>query len=257
MRLYIENISKVYKRRTSAFKWVDIPALKNISYEFDEGTIYGVIGPSGSGKTTLANISVLYDRPDSGSVYYGNKEVTRMKPADLKSYAGIVRYVFQDPYTSLEPLRTVGWHIDTAAQSIHIVQEEAWKIATYLGMPESRYRDSIVEDLSGGQRQRLAFIIAMIADPAIIILDEPFSMLDSYNSMFLLNYLRMNKKGRVIIYIDQNIGKVLYVADRILVMDNGSIVEDQELSGILSTPSHETTKKLLKSYRKIYDGLLK
>ncbi|MGC8608985.1 MAG: ABC transporter ATP-binding protein [Thermoplasmata archaeon] len=253
MPIRIAELSKTYKKKVSALKWINVHALNRISYEFTEGTVYGIIGLSGSGKSTLASVLIGYDEPDSGSIFYENTDVTNKRDKDMKKYSTYIRNVFQDPYSSLNPVQTVEWHLKNTLKYNAIEKSSSYieNISGRFGLPVSVYGKRFVETLSGGERQRLSFLIATIAEPHAIVLDEPFSMIDSVNSMYLLNYLKSEKNGRIIIYIDQNVGRVLYTADRIIVMDSGRFVEDAETERIINDPKTEYTKSILKSYYEI------
>ncbi len=253
MSLKIVDVTKTYKKRISALKWVNVPALDKVSYEFLSGNIYGIIGMSGSGKSTLAKILVKFDRPDSGSIFYDGRDVSRLGNEQMRKYSIYIRNVFQDPYSSLNPLQSVEWHIqNTAAYNyLGISDGDLERISIEFGIPLHEFGKRYVETLSGGERQRLAFAIAMIANPDVIVLDEPFSMIDSINSMYLLNKLKSEAKKKTVIYIDQNVGRVLYIASRIIVLDAGKIVEEGKTSDIIERPESGCARSLLWSYREM------
>ncbi len=156
MSLKIVDVTKTYKKRVSALKWVDIPALDRVSYEFLPGNIYGIIGMSGSGKSTLANILVKFYRPDSGSVFYEGRDVSGLGNEQMRKYSTYIRNVFQDPYSSLNPLQSVEWHLkNTAAyNSLGIQDRDLERISAEFGIPLHEFGKRYVETLSGGERHQ-------------------------------------------------------------------------------------------------------
>ena len=240
----LKGIKKQYKLKSSPLKYRDYYALDNISTIFRDNIISGITGSSGSGKTTLANIISGYDRDYSGEILYdGSREKDQ----------NFIRYVFQDPYISMNPVKTVEWHISTAAEINHVKIEKATEKLEMAGMDYSAFRSRYVNSLSGGELQKLALAISLIPDPNFIVLDEAFSMMDSINLFAILTSMKELKKTVSLIYIDHDINRVSFVSDYIYIMNCGKIIEENYTEKIMENPEHEYTKELIKyspDYRK-------
>ncbi|EQB71282.1 MAG: oligopeptide ABC transporter Dpp1, ATP binding protein [Ferroplasma sp. Type II] len=240
----LNGIKKQYKLKSSALKYRDYYALDNISTVFRDNIISGITGSSGSGKTTLANIISGYDRDYSGEIFYNGRR---------EKNQNFIRYVFQDPYISMNPVKTVEWHISTAAEINHVKIEKAIEKLEMTGMDYSTFRSRYVNSLSGGELQKLALAISLIPDPNFIVLDEAFSMMDSINLFAVLTFLKELKKTVSIIYIDHDINRVSFVSDYIYIMNCGKIIEENYTEKIMEDPEDEYTEELIKyspDYRK-------
>lgn len=233
----LENITKEYKVNVGRFKYKDTYALDDITTKFTDNKINGITGSSGSGKTTLANIISGYDKDYSGKVLYDNK---------TEKDSNYIRYVFQDPYISLNSMETVAWHISTAAELNNVDIETAVNKFSIIGIDYDDYKDKQIITLSGGERQKLAFAISLIPSPKYIILDEAFSMLDSINLFFMLSSLKSIKKDTSVIYIDHDINRVSFVSDYIYIMNEGKIIEENYTDRIINSPQKDYTKDLIK-----------
>ena len=240
----LKGIKKQYKLKSSPLKYRDYYALDNISTVFHDNIISGITGSSGSGKTTLANIISGYDRDYSGEILYdGSQEKDQ----------NFIRYVFQDPYISMNPVKTVEWHISTAAEINHVKIEKASEKLEMAGMDYSAFRSRYVNSLSGGELQKLALAISLIPDPNFIVLDEAFSMMDSINLFAILTSMKELKKTVSLIYIDHDINRVSFVSDYIYIMNCGKIIEENYTEKIMEDPEDEYTGELIKyspDYRK-------
>ncbi|EQB72430.1 MAG: ATP-binding cassette domain-containing protein [Candidatus Thermoplasmatota archaeon] len=240
----LKGIKKQYKLKSSPLKYRDYYALDNISTIFRDNIISGITGSSGSGKTTLANIISGYDRDYSGEILYdGSREKDQ----------NFIRYVFQDPYISMNPVKTVEWHISTAAEINHVKIEKATEKLEMAGMDYSAFRSRYVNSLSGGELQKLALAISLIPDPNFIVLDEAFSMMDSINLFAILTSMKELKKTVSLIYIDHDINRVSFVSDYIYIMNCGKIIEENYTEKIMEDPEDEYTGELIKyspDYRK-------
>ncbi len=240
----LKGIKKQYKLKSSPLKYRDYYALDNISTIFRDNIISGITGSSGSGKTTLANIISGYDRDYSGEILYdGSQEKDQ----------NFIRYVFQDPYISMNPVKTVEWHISTAAEINHVKIEKASEKLEMAGMDYSAFRSRYVNSLSGGELQKLALAISLIPDPNFIVLDEAFSMMDSINLFAILTSMKELKKTVSLIYIDHDINRVSFVSDYIYIMNCGKIIEENYTEKIMEDPEDEYTGELIKyspDYRK-------
>ena len=240
----LKGIKKQYKLKSSPLKYRDYYALDNISTIFRDNIISGITGSSGSGKTTLANIISGYDRDYSGEIFYNGRR---------EKNQNFIRYVFQDPYISMNPVKTVEWHISTAAEINHVKIEKAIEKLEMAGMDYSAFRSRYVNSLSGGELQKLALAISLIPDPNFIVLDEAFSMMDSINLFAILTSMKELKKTVSLIYIDHDINRVSFVSDYIYIMNCGKIIEENYTEKIMEDPEDEYTGELIKyspDYRK-------
>ncbi len=240
----LKGIKKQYKLKSSPLKYRDYYALDNISTVFRDNIISGITGSSGSGKTTLANIISGYDRDYSGEIFYDGRR---------EKIQNFIRYVFQDPYISMNPVKTVEWHISTAAEINHVKIEKATEKLEIAGMDYSAFRSRYANSLSGGELQKLALAISLIPDPNFIVLDEAFSMMDSINLFAILTFLKELKKTVSLIYIDHDINRVSFVSDYIYIMNCGKIIEENYTEKIMEDPEDEYTGELIKyspDYRK-------
>ncbi|WP_297217067.1 ABC transporter ATP-binding protein [Thermoplasma sp.] len=241
-----EGINKTYLDRTSMMRWKRRDIIKNFSYDFISGVIYGIIGASGSGKTTLANILSGFDKPDSGSLLYFGK------PAGHSNKK--IRNIFQDTFKFLNPLNSINWYIESVSKIIsdrRIMEELLYTV----GLDPKKFGTMEVEKLSGGQRQRLAFAMVVSQNPDILILDEPFSMIDPPNSMVLFSVLKKYLKGSTVIYIDHNLDRVAYLCDHVIAFDHGNIIEDGDTYSIFRKPKTEYVRKLMDASRSISSRL--
>lgn len=233
--IQLKNISRSYKLKTGNVRYDDFFALNNINVTFSDHMINGITGSSGSGKTTLANVIVGYDKEYSGQVLYGNNKD--------QNY---VRYVFQDPYVSMNPVKTVSWHIETACSINRADVDQAVEKTKEIGLDYNKYRDRYIHSMSGGELQKLALTISLISDPSFVVLDEAFSMMDSITLFETLNYLKNLKTKISVIYIDHDIQRLAFASDRIFVMEKGQIVEEDYTESIMERPQKQYTKDLIK-----------
>jgi peptide/nickel transport system ATP-binding protein len=235
--IQLKHIKKKYKIKSRPLKYNDFYALNDISTVFRDNIISGITGSSGSGKTTLANIIAGYDKDYTGSVLYDGQTEKDFK---------FIRYVFQDPYISMNSVKTVEWHLATAAGINNVDMSGAIDKLNMAGLDYNDYGGRYVNSLSGGEMQKLALCISMIPEPKFIVLDEAFSMMDSITLFNTLNFLKTLKKTRSIIYIDHDINRVSFTADYIYIMNRGVIIEENSTEKIMKDPREEYTGELIK-----------
>lgn len=250
----IKSINKTYSLRTGLFKSASqIKAVTDASFEVRSGETLAIVGESGSGKSTLAKIMNGLETPDSGSVHFGEK---RVQDLSLKDRARLVQPIFQDPYSTLNPKHTIGYIIsrplivhglaggDLKSKVLETMEQAGLSAEFYHRFPNQ---------LSGGQRQRVAIARAIILRPSILICDEPTSALDvsiQEQILDLLNDLQ-RKYGMTLILISHDMAVVGYLADRVLVMLNGKIIEFGNAKNVLETPSTAYTQKLMNSVYRV------
>ena len=236
-------------------------AIRGISLDLYKGESLAIVGESGSGKSVFCkNFMGLLDNNgwvDSGSIEYKGMDLAKFKGEKdwIKIRGKEIAMVMQDPMTSLNPLKTVGWQIEEALKLHQNLKGEAAKqkaieILADVGIPEpARRYTQYPHEFSGGMRQRVVIAIAMACNPQILICDEPTTALDVTIQAQILDLIRaLQKKYQLTtIYITHDLGVVANVADRIAVMYAGDIVEIGNCDEVFYDPKHPYTWALLSS----------
>ena len=228
----------------------EIKAVDNVTLRVPKGETLGLVGESGCGKSTLAKMLLGLLAPSSGNVLLNGKEID---PPQRHARARTIQPIFQDPYSSLNPRRTVAeivgvplrlHRVGTRAQQQRTVREALDRV----GMPE-RTHQQYPNQLSGGQRQRVAIARALVLRPEILVCDEPTSALDVSVQAQILNLLMDLKAefGLTYFFISHDLAVVEHLVDRVAVMHRGAIVELGTREQIFSQPEHPYTRSLLAS----------
>ena len=251
----IEDVCKIYRAKGSFFgtRKKDVVALDRVSLTIPRGEIFGLVGESGSGKTTLGRLLIGLEETDSGKMYLDGDEVTRLKGKELKKFRRKVQMIFQDPYQSLNPQRSV---FETVSEPLRIHKlglgsdkyEKARQALKSVGLsPPDDFLHRYPHRLSGGQRQRVAIARAMILDPKFVIADEPTSMLDASISAQIFNILlkMRNNFDVTLLFITHSLAAARYLCDRIAVIYRGNIMEIGPGEEVIGNPIHPYTKALL------------
>ncbi|ETF00517.1 peptide ABC transporter ATP-binding protein [Advenella kashmirensis W13003] len=225
-------------------------ALKGISLAIHPGEVVAVVGGSGSGKTTLGRAIAGLLRPTSGQIQFDGKPIDKSDAA-WNHYRLNCQMVFQDPYSSLNPRMTVGQLVGEGLRHVPEMstQETRERVSTVLdevGL-DRLFAERYPHELSGGQRQRVAIARAVVRRPSFIIADEPVSALDvTVRAQVLALFAQLQSKyGFSCLFISHDLGVVEQVADRVIVMHQGDILEQGTRDAIFDTPAHEYTRKLL------------
>jgi peptide/nickel transport system ATP-binding protein len=229
-------------------------AVDDVSFTLRPGTITALVGESGSGKSTVARmLARLYD-PTSGAVLYEGADATRAtRRKDVLRYRSQVQMIFQDPFGSLNPVKTIAHHIERPLRIHRIVPPGAvthrvHELLSTVGLvPPDKYAAKYPHELSGGQRQRVAIARALAVEPRVILADEPTSMLDVSIRIGILNLMLALKDERdlAFLYVTHDLASARYVADEMLVMYAGQIVEQGPIEQVLQNPLHPYTRLLL------------
>ncbi len=256
--LSIEGISKSYRIRKSGwFGGTDrmVHAVSDVGFELKRGECLGLVGESGCGKTTLSKIIMRAIDPDSGTIRYNDHgklvDVLRLNGRPLSEFRTKIQFVFQDPFASLNPRMTVLdiiseplliHNVGTPKERIEMVKE----LMALVGLNVKHLR-RYPHSFSGGQRQRIGIARALALRPDLLICDEPVSALDVSIQAQILNLLKDLQKrlGLTYIFISHNLAVVDYVADRIMVMCAGRVVELAPAASLFKNPVHPYTKALL------------
>ena len=233
-------------------------AVENISFDLMKGEILCIIGESGSGKSVTANtiMGLLPHtiRPTSGSILLGGRDLLKLPERDLLSLRGrTVSMIFQDPLSALNPLMRIGDQIAEVLE-VHGVGTSSSRRAKVLelleevGLPEPKLiQNQYPFRLSGGQRQRVMIAMALALDPEILIADEPTTALDVTTQAQILDLIRriQRRKNMSVMFITHDFGVVAEIADRVLVMEKGNLVEQGSAEDVLQRAKHPYTQKLI------------
>jgi len=249
--LQLNGINKSHFK-SSLFKKEETKVLHDINFSLNQGDILGLIGESGSGKSTIAKLILDIWQPTSGSL-----ELRDTKIAQVEDLSAEIQLVFQDPYSSLNPKHKIGNAISEVLQSIdkkglklkakNGVKEKVVSLLREVGLTASDF-DKYPHEFSGGQRQRICIAKALAKNPKIIVLDEAVSALDVSVQAKVLNLLNdlKRKKGLTYLLISHDMNVVSYFCNKIVVLKEGRVIEAGETELLISTPSSEYTKSLLK-----------
>ena len=236
----------------NALKLRHVHALTDASFTISRGEVVALVGESGSGKSTTARLITRLIEPTRGEIFLHDRNVLKDEPhgASLK-YRRAIQMIFQDPYGSLNPARTIGFHVERPIK-IHMhsskVMEAVHELLASVGLnPADEFARKYPYQLSGGQRQRVSVARALAVEPEIILADEPISMLDVSIRMGVLNLIEQLKEQRGIgfLYITHDLASARYIGDRTIVMYAGHMVECAESTELMDQPAHPYTKLLL------------
>ncbi len=248
--LNIENLNKTFKLPGTK---KPLKAVNNLNFSLNEGEIFGIAGESGSGKTTVANLLMGLLESNSGKISFINKEIKSYLKNDRENFRKNIQMVFQDPYGSLNPRKTIGTTLSLAIKIHFNFDENEIKNKVFellekveLSPPEIFY-DRHPHELSGGQQQRVAIARAISTKPKLIISDEAVASLDmSIRSEILKLLKKINTETKVsMIMISHDLSVLKNMCNRIAIMHLGKIVEIGDKNEIFSSPQHDYTKKLI------------
>jgi peptide/nickel transport system ATP-binding protein len=228
-------------------------AVDDVNFSIGRREIVALAGESGSGKSTIARLLARVYKPTAGEISYEGKPLSRLRSRrDRLRYSGQVPMVFQDPFSSMNPvfrvshgvLRSLKLHRPELSESQR--RDEAARVFDVVGLDEEMLQRFAYE-LSGGQRQRVGFAQALVTRPQLILADEPVSMLDVSIRIGLLNLMAKlrDEENVSILYITHDIASARYVADRLIVMYAGQIAESGPIEDVLASPKHPYTQLLL------------
>jgi peptide/nickel transport system ATP-binding protein len=245
--LAVSGLSKTFVRRRG-WRSERIPALRDVSFSVAPGEVLALVGESGSGKSTAARIIARLIAPSAGQLLYRGRDVLGEGPS--LAYRARVQMIFQDPFASLNPVHTVGYHLERPLRR-HKKPADRAQIEALLeavGLrPAAEFARRFPHQLSGGQRQRVAVVRALAVDPELLVADEPVSMLDLSVRIEILNLLRglKERRGLAYLYITHDLGSARYFADRAVVLYAGQVVESAPIAALLDQPSHPYTQLLV------------
>ncbi|MGC5168350.1 dipeptide ABC transporter ATP-binding protein [Luteimicrobium sp. DT211] len=243
------HLRKTYRVR-GAHGGSELVAVDDVSLEIARGETLGIVGESGSGKTTVARIVLGLVEPDSGTVTLGGEPWTGVSEARRRHLRRDVQLIAQDPLGSFDPRYTVGRIVAESLDAVGVRGEErSRRVAEVLDQVRlgASFTDRHPRTLSGGQRQRVSIARALAPHPRLLVADEPVSALDVSVQAGILDLLGelQAETGTSILFISHDLGVVHHVADRVLVMTGGRVVEQGAVDDVLHRPEHEYTRTLL------------
>jgi peptide/nickel transport system ATP-binding protein len=244
------DLNKVFKVGPGAA----LHAVRNVSFGLYKGAVVALVGESGSGKSTVAKLLAGQERPTSGLITLDGMPVNVHSSHAFRQYKSQVQYVFQDPFSSLNPVHTVGYHLIRPVKLHQPGVKDARSTVTALLeqvrlTPAAQFIAKYPHELSGGQRQRVSFARALAAQPTVLLADEPVSMLDVSIRLEMLNLLDdlRSRLALALLYITHDIASARYFADEVLVMYGGQIVERGPAEDVTQRPAHPYTQLLIAS----------
>ena len=259
--LDVKDLKTVFRVRGG-----EVHAVNSVSFDLRPGELLGVVGESGSGKSvTMMSLLGLLPSPPAevreGTVMLGDRDLLKVDEDTLRNIrGGDIGFVFQDPMTSLNPVFTVGFQIMeplrahmgmTKAQA----RDRSVELLDLVGIPDARRRlKDFPHQFSGGMRQRVMIAIALACNPKVLIADEPTTALDVTIQAQILELVKdlRQKLGMAIIWITHDLGVIAGIADRVMVMYGGQVVEQGPVKELFADPAHPYTRALLQTMPKLH-----
>ncbi len=251
--LEVSGLRKYFPVRGGVFRKVAsvVHAVEDVSFSIKKGQTLGLVGESGCGKTTVGRLVLRLLEPTAGSVRFAGEDLLQLSPARLRQMRRRMQIVFQDPYSSLNPRRTVG---DAIGEPLFVhglargaaLEQRVTELLERVGLPGS-YRSRYPHEFSGGQRQRVCIARALALGPELVVCDEAVSALDISIQAQILNLLSdlQDEYGLTYLFISHNLNVVRHIADRIAVMYLGNLVELADAGELFESPQHPYTRALL------------
>lgn len=259
--LDVQDLKTVFRTRAG-----EVHAVNDVSFSLKPGELLGVVGESGSGKSvTMMSLLGLLPSPPAdvrnGSVNFDGKDLLKVNQETLRSVrGGKIGFVFQDPMTSLNPVFTVGMQLAEPLRKHMGMNKKqaaarAQELLELVGIPDAKRRLlDYPHQFSGGMRQRVMIAIALACDPKVLIADEPTTALDVTIQAQILELMKelREKLGMAVIWITHDLGVIAGIADRVMVMYGGQVVEHAPVKELFGNPQHPYTRALLKTIPTIH-----
>ena len=251
--LQVEQLTRRYRlpRGHLFVPGQELVALEDLSFTLQAGRSLGIVGESGSGKSTLARLVMALEAPSAGRVLFEGDDLHALPPAALKRARAGFQMVFQDPFGSLDPRRSVGQTVTEPLALLGVTDraERAARTAEVLEAVGLRAADvaKYPHEFSGGQRQRIAIARALITRPKLIVADEPVSALDVSVQAQVLNLMQdlQDRFGVTYLFISHDLAVVDLVCDEVIVLQHGRLVEQGPADTLFRQPQHPYTQRLL------------
>ena len=251
--LEVEGLVKHFVAARSAFgrPTAFVKAVDGVSFHVDAGKTLALVGESGCGKSTVSRLVLRLIEPDAGRVRFEGRDLGALDANALRAFRRDAQIIFQDPYASLNPRMTVS-QILTEPLALHNLvptarrRERVEELLRLVGL-EPRFARRYPHEFSGGQRQRIAIARALAVEPKLVICDEPVSALDVSIRSQILNLLRdlQDRLGLAYIFVSHDLAVVKHIADRVAVMNLGTIVETADAQALFAAPRHPYSRALL------------
>ncbi|NCV38666.1 MAG: ABC transporter ATP-binding protein [Betaproteobacteria bacterium] len=255
MYIDVRNLKKTYTKHTGFLntKSFTVNALDDVSFSVKKGQCLAIVGESGSGKSTLAKTIMKLLSPDSGEINFMKQNIVNLSSDETRVFRKKIQMIFQDPFSSLNPKFTIR-QILSEPLEIHMmgdkdeIESKVIEHIKLVGLSEddlSRYP----HQFSGGQRQRICIARALIIKPEVIVCDEPVSALDvSIQAQILELLKKLQKKFQLTyLFITHDLRVVKYIADEVIVLQNGKLVEKGSVTQLFNKPSTDYTKALIEA----------
>jgi len=254
--LYFDNVSVHFE-----IKGMDkqLIAVDGVSFSMNDGELAALVGESGSGKSTLGRVVVGLQKPASGKALFRGKDIYKLKGKAFLEYRRSVQLVHQDPYAALNPALTIYDSLAPALRRWNVVEKKDTRKAVssmleFVGLRPENYIDKYPNQLSGGERQRICVARALSVRPKLVVADEPVTMIDVSLRLSIVDLLLNSKKqfGTSYIFITHDMALARYFllkggGGKLMVMENGKLVEMGDVEEVINNPKHEYTKKLIES----------
>ena len=228
-----------------------VHAVNDVSFEIARGEIFGLVGESGSGKTTIGRSILRLNEPTAGEIVFEGTDILRLDRRAFRAFRRKIQIIFQDPYASLDPRKTVAAIIGEALDIHRLAkgaerQRRIAELLEWVGLPadaDKRYP----HEFSGGQRQRIGIARALAVDPSVLVADEPISALDVSIQAQVINLLQdlQEKLGLTILFIAHDLSVVEHICDRVGVMYLGKLMEIAPTERLFAAPRHPYTRALM------------
>jgi peptide/nickel transport system ATP-binding protein len=246
--LEVNNLTKVYSLGSITSR-IRITAANDVSFYIKPAEIFTLAGESGCGKTTTAKIVLGFEEPTAGSILHNGKPAAKNEKV---WFTQGVQAIFQDPFNTFNPLRTVERYFFETVQNYRLAKNKQAATALIdqklkaVGLSYEEFAGKYPSEFSGGQLQRISIARALLTNPTLLIADEPVSMVDASLRMSIVNLFKKLKEelGMSVLYITHDLATAYYVSDRIAVMFRGNIVEMGTVEEVLMHPRHPYTQLL-------------
>jgi len=248
--LELDKVSKSFARG-GLFSTQRVEAVKQVSFALQDGKpeIFTVIGESGSGKSTLARMILGIHAPSSGAIRLAGRDVAAY---EREAFMAKVQPIFQNPFEAFNPLKQLDRYLFMTAERFggaagrKAAEAQADEALRQVGLSLAEIAGRFPHELSGGQLQRVAIARALVAKPRLIVADEPVSMVDASLRMSIVNLFGRLRDdlGLSIIYITHDLATAYYISDRLIIMQNGVVVEEGPARAVLSAPTHPYSRQL-------------